>query len=187
MTVASASPARPPLSPRERARRNKRIEWIWTIIPVILVMIVAGISTPLLFNLDTGPAAFGSDPNMNVDVTGYQWFWEFHYTDPFGKALTNGTGEVFSNGTLWVPQNAIVWINVTSGDVVHSFNIPQLGVRIDAIPGRINHYWFAIPAGTAVGTQFLGQCTEFCGPGHYDMRAEIIVTPASSLLHPMSI
>ena len=182
----SAEP--PPRRSRvEEARHWRRIEWTWTLIPIILVMIVAGLSTTLLFNLDTGPTAFGADPNLNVDVTGHQWYWEFQYTDPYGSQLSNGTGQDFSNGTLWVPQNAIVWINVSSADVVHSFNIPQLGVRIDAIPGRINHYWFTIPSGTAVGTRFLAQCTEFCGAGHYDMRAWIIVTPASSLLRPMSV
>jgi cytochrome c oxidase subunit 2 len=160
-------------------RKWRRLEWLWTLIPVGLLVIVAILSTGVLFSLDSGPP----DPNMHVDVIGHQWYWQFIYTDPFGAQLTNGSGSNQTQGVLYVPLNAVVELNVTSADVVHSFNIPALGVRIDAIPGRINHYWFSIPSGAHVGTTYLIQCTEFCGAGHAYMTATLIVTPPSNLLY----
>jgi len=68
-----------------------------------------------------------------------------------------------------------VQINVTSSDVIHSFNIPALGLRIDAIPGRINEFQFTVP-NAAAGTEFLIQCTEFCGTYHGTMRSFLVLT-----------
>lgn len=163
-------------------RRWKRIEWLWTIIPILLLTAVAVPSIGLLYDLDTGPAAFDQTSNYHVDVIGAQWYWTFKYTDPYaqpGDALpANATNSQY----LYVPQNAVVWLNVSSADVDHDFNVPALGVRIDAIPGKINHYWFDIPAGTAPWTMFRIQCTEFCGQGHYAMWTWLVVTPRSSEL-----
>ncbi len=80
-----------------------------------------------------------------------------------------------SGGALWAPPGAVVQINVTAADVIHSFNIPQLGVRIDAIPGRTNHFAFGVP-NTSPGTEYLIQCTEFCGTFHGTMRSFLVVT-----------
>jgi heme/copper-type cytochrome/quinol oxidase subunit 2 len=68
-----------------------------------------------------------------------------------------------------------VQINVTGADVIHSFNIPQLGVRIDAIPDRTNYFSFTVP-NVSAGTQYLIQCTEFCGTFHGTMRSFLVVT-----------
>lgn len=168
---------------RAKARYWKRLELTWTVVPIILLIVVAGLSTPLLYKLDTGPSAFGATPNVYIDVTGHQWYWVFNYTDPDGHLLTNGTNVTQTQNVLYIPANAIVEVNVTSADVIHDFNIPALGVRIDAIPGIINHYWFTIPSGTKPGTHFLIQCTEFCGQGHYAMVGDVVVTPANPLLN----
>ncbi len=175
--------ALPTLRPNARAEANRRkwkqIEWAWTIIPIFLLTSVAGLSVGLLYNLDTGPTAYGANANWHINVTGSQWVWSYNYTDPYAAKVLNAYGNATSTSVLYVPQNAVVDMNVTSSDVVHSFNIPQLGVRIDAIPGRINHYWFTIPAGTAPWTRFLIQCTEFCGQGHYAMISYVVVLPSS--------
>lgn len=174
-------------------RKWKKIEWVWTLVPVGLLLVVGLASAGLLYNLGTGPTAFGVQPNYQVNVTGQQWLWSFQYGNGYdvpGKALPSNisTNDAFVNGpngkepALFVPQNAVVWLNVTSVDVIHDFNVDKLGVRIDAIPGRINHYWFTIPAGTAPWTEFLIQCTEFCGAGHYSMLGYVVVTPASTCL-----
>ena len=170
--------------PNYNHRRWKNLEWSWTIIPAIMLIAVAVLSTNILYSLDSGPPA-GYQANVHITVVGHQWYWVFFYNDPYGACLANPSvhdcmgNSSLSNqtqGVLYVPSNGVVEMNVTSADVVHSLNIPALGVRIDAIPGRINHYWFSIPAGATNGTSYLIQCTEFCGAGHAYMRATLIVT-----------
>jgi cytochrome c oxidase subunit II len=150
-----------------------RLEVIWTLGTVALIAGVAAYSTLLLYNVDALPA----HPAEYVDVTGHQWFWEFCY--PVNGSCFNTSYDPSSNtssgGALWAAPGTTIQINVTSSDVVHSFNIPGLGVRIDAIPGRVNHFAFNIPD-VAAGTQYLIQCTEFCGTYHGIMRADLVVT-----------
>ncbi len=189
--AALPSPPRgalPTQSSRARAtashRRWKQIEWAWTLIPVAMLLSVAGLTVGVLYNLDTGPTAYGATPNWYVNVTGQQFYWSFTYTSPYAQEVFKTYNVTNESSVLWIPQNAVVWLNVTSVDVVHSFNIPQLGVRIDAIPGRINHYWFTIPQGAQPGQEYLIQCTEFCGQGHYSMIAYVMVGKSSGLLPP---
>ncbi|MCI4368415.1 MAG: hypothetical protein L3K09_02485 [Thermoplasmata archaeon] len=126
-----------------------------------------------MYHIDSLPA----HPEEYVDITGHQWFWEFCY--PANGTCFNTTYDASTNsatgGALWAPAGSTIQINVTSTDVIHSFNIPGLGVRIDAIPGRVNTFGFSIPL-VAPGTQFIIYCTEFCGTFHGVMRAFLIVT-----------
>ncbi|MGA9839979.1 MAG: cytochrome c oxidase subunit II [Thermoplasmata archaeon] len=149
-----------------------RYEVAWTLAIVVLLAGVAAYSTVLLYQLDALPA----DPTEYVNVTGHQWYWEFCYSNEscFNSSYDASTNTV-SGGELWAPPGAEVQINVTGADVVHSFNIPQLGVRIDAIPGRTNDFAFAVP-NVAAGTQYLIQCTEFCGEFHGTMRSFLGIT-----------
>ncbi len=150
-----------------------KLEIAWTLAVVALLAGVAAYSTILLYHLDALPA----DPTEYVDVTGHQWYWEFCY--PVNNTCFNSTYDATNNtvsgGALWAAPGAVVQINVTGADVIHSFNIPQLGVRIDAIPGRMNHFAFNVP-NVAAGTEYLIQCTEFCGEFHGTMRSFLIVT-----------
>ena len=150
-----------------------RLEIAWTLATVVLIAGVGVYSTVLVYHLDALPAS----PTEYVDVTGHQWYWEFYY--PANGSYFNSTYDPTTNsvsgGALWAPSGALVQINVTSADVIHSFNIPQLGVRIDAIPGRTNHFAFSVP-NVAGGTEYLIQCTEFCGTFHGTMRSFLIVT-----------
>ena len=150
-----------------------KLELVWTLATVGLITGVAVYSTVLLYQVDTPP----SHIDEYVDVTGHQWFWEFYY--PGNHTDVNATYDPTTNsasgGAMWVHPGTEVQINVTSVDVVHSFNIPGLGIRLDAIPGRMNTIAFAIPQ-VAPGTQYLIQCTEFCGTYHGIMRAFVIVT-----------
>lgn len=146
---------------------------VWTLVTVGLIAGIGGYSAYLLNRLDALPA----HPGEYVEVTGHQWFWEFYY--PANGSTFNVTydpnTQSTTGGALWASPGETVQINVTSTDVIHSFNIPGLGVRIDAIPGRVNHYAFAVP-NVAAGTQYLIQCTEFCGTYHGIMRAYLVVT-----------
>ncbi|GEM_PF-4394076 len=150
-----------------------KLEWAWTLATVALISGVAVYSTVLLVQLDQLPA----HPSEYVDVIAHQWFWEFCYpangtcfNTSYDPATNSATG-----GALWAAPGTTIQINVTSVDVAHSFNIPNLGVRIDAIPGRTNDFGFNVPMAPA-GTQYLIQCTEFCGTFHGTMRAFLVVT-----------
>jgi heme/copper-type cytochrome/quinol oxidase subunit 2 len=151
-----------------------KYEVAWTLAVVVLISGVTVYSTILLYHLDALP----SDPTEYVDVIGHQWYWEFCYTNRTPDHCVNSTYDPTSNsvtgGALWAPAGAEVQINVTGADVIHSFNIPQLGVRIDAIPGRMNHFAFTVPSAPP-GTQYLIQCTEFCGEFHGTMRSFLVI------------
>ena len=154
-----------------------RLEVAWTLVIVGMLAGVAAYSTVLLYNLDAVPP----NPSEKVTVIGHQWYWEFCYYAENGTCYNvqyNAASNTASGGALWAKAGSVVEINVTGADVVHSFNIPALGVRIDAIPGRDNVFSFTVPQVPA-GTQYLIQCTEFCGAFHATMRAFLVVTPAS--------
>jgi heme/copper-type cytochrome/quinol oxidase subunit 2 len=150
-----------------------KLELAWTLAVVGLLAGVAAYSTVLLYHVDSLPG----DPTEYVTVKGHQWNWEFCYD--VNKTCFNSTYDATTNtvsgGALWAPAGSELEVNVTGLDVIHSFNIPQLGIRIDAIPGRTNHLAFAIPD-VAPGTQYLIQCTEFCGTYHGTMRSFLVVT-----------
>jgi cytochrome c oxidase subunit 2 len=149
-----------------------RLEVIWTLGTVALITGVAIYSTILLVQIDTLPA----HADEYVTVTGHQWFWQFCYTN--GTCVSpnyDPTTNTESGGAFWAAPGSLVQINVTGADVIHSFNIPNLGVRLDAIPGRVNSIAFNVPNAPA-GTQYLIQCTEFCGTGHGTMRAFLVIT-----------
>jgi len=150
-----------------------KLEVAWTLATVVLITGVAVYSTILVYQLDALP----SDPTEYVDVTGHQWYWEFYYpaNNSYFNSSYDPTTNTVSGGALWAPPGALVQINVTGADVIHSFNIPQLGVRIDAIPGRMNYFAFNVP-NAAAGTEYLIQCTEFCGTFHGTMRSFLIIT-----------
>ncbi len=150
-----------------------KLEVVWTLGTVALIAGVAAYSTVLLYHIDALPA----HPAEYVDVIGHQWFWEFCY--PANGSCFNTsydpTTNTTSGGALWAAPGTTIQVNVTATDVIHSLNIPQLGIRIDAIPGRTNYFAFSIP-NVAAGTEYLIQCTEFCGTYHGIMRADLVVT-----------
>ncbi len=147
----------------------ERLEIAWTLAVVGLLAGVAVYSTILLYHVD----ALVPDPNEYVNVFGHQWYWEFCY--PVNHTCFNSTYNAQTNsvsgGELWGQPGWIIQLNITSGDVIHSFNIPQLGIRLDAIPGRMNRIDARIPSSASVGTLYLIQCTEFCGTYHGTMRS----------------
>ncbi len=142
-----------------------RVELAWTLAVVVLIAGVGVYSTFLLYNLGQLPP----NPVETVTVIGHRFYWQFCYQNQTGCGATNA-----SDIPLWAPAGALIQLNITSTAVVHSFNIPALGVRLDAIPGRINRIAFTVP--NTPGTTYLIQCTEFCGEGHGDMRSLLVVT-----------
>jgi cytochrome c oxidase subunit II len=140
---------------------HTRLEVIWTVIPVVILAIIAGFVFYKLPGIANAPAA--SNP-VRIRVEGHQFYWQFDYP--------NGSRSI---DELHVPVNEVVELTVRSYDVVHSWWIPQLGGKVQAIPGRTNHTWFKADE---VGTYY-GQCGEFCGIYHESMYARVIAsTPA---------
>jgi cytochrome c oxidase subunit II len=134
---------------------HTRLELIWTVFPVLILAIIAGFVFYELPNIDSAPAA--ADP-IHITVEGHQYYWQFDYP--------NGARSI---GTLHAPVGAVVDLKVVSPDVIHSWWVPALGGKIQAIPGRVNHTWFqATKAG-----RYEGQCAQLCGAFHASMLATV--------------
>jgi len=139
---------------------NTRLELIWTVIPVVILAVIGIFVFYELPGISNVPSASAGD-RVNVTVEGHQFYWQFDYP--------NGARSI---GDLHVPVGKVVYLTIVSPDVDHSWWVPQLGGKTDAIPGKVNHTWFtADRAGT-----YIGQCAEFCGTFHEAMRARVIAT-----------
>lgn len=157
---------------------NTTIEIIWTVVPVIILMVIAIFSFRLLFAYNDMPK-----PYMTVKATGYQWYWGYEYPDQkiseiTSLPLTKEQAEakkvpylLAADKPLVVPVNQVVRVQVTGADVIHAFALPAFGLKTDAIPGRLNETWFKAEK---VGTYY-GQCSELCGVDHSNMPIEIKV------------
>jgi cytochrome c oxidase subunit 2 len=133
---------------------HTRLELIWTAFPVAILAIIAAFVFYELPNIDSAPAA--ADP-IHITVEGHQYYWQFDYPN-----------HARSIGTLHVPAGAVVDLKVVSPDVIHSWWIPALGGKIQAIPGRTNHTWFQAQPGI-----YNGQCAQLCGVYHASMLATV--------------
>lgn len=160
-----------------RTTHNTVIELIWTIVPVIILVAIAVPSFRLLFLQLDAPKA-----DLTVKATGKQWYWSYNYPDNGNfefdslivedKDLKPGQPRLLTvDHEMVVPVNKIVHVLVTGADVIHSFAVPSFGIKIDAIPGRLNDTWFKA---TIEGT-FHGQCSELCGKDHAFMPITVRV------------
>jgi cytochrome c oxidase subunit II len=141
-----------------------RLETMWTLIPVLILVAVATFVFVKLPGIKNGPSAVAAPAQVTIDVRGQQFYWQ--YTYPNGAV---------SIDRLRVPVDESVLLNVTAPDfdVIHSWWIPALGGKIDAIPGRMNHTWFKA---TKTGV-FGGRCAELCGVQHAVMLMSVEVMP----------
>jgi cytochrome c oxidase subunit 2 len=139
---------------------NRRVEIALTIAPALLL---AGIAGPTVFTLvDLARKPVGANV-LNVEVVGHQWWWEYRYTD-----LGVRTGN-----ELVIPTGRPVYLRVTSEDVIHSFWVPKLAGKQDAVPGRHNPLTMEA---TKPGVYY-GQCAEFCALSHANMRLRVVAMP----------
>lgn len=140
---------------------NMKLEWGWTILPTIVLAVVSFGTVATIFSID----AAADDATMTVEVTGNQWWWEFRYdTDGDDQA------DIVTANDLVIPAGQTVQLEVTSNDVIHSFWIPRLNGKKDAVPGRVSEL---IVEADEPGT-YVGQCTEFCGESHAYMRQRLV-------------
>jgi cytochrome c oxidase subunit II len=156
------SRGRPRATEGAQVHGNTRLELIWTVIPVVILAAIGIFVFYELPGISDVPEASAGD-RVNITVEGHQFYWQFDYP--------NGTRSI---ADLHVPVGKVVYLTIVSPDVNHSWWVPQLGGKTDAIPGKTNHTWFkADRAGT-----YIGQCAEFCGTFHEAMRARVIATSA---------
>jgi cytochrome c oxidase subunit II len=160
-----------------RASHNTLIEVIWTVLPVVILVVIAIPSFRLLYFADRS-----HNPEMTLKVTGKQWFWQYAYPDQGveefdsriaydGRPGADGKVPPVPRGVLplldvtdpvVLPVDTEIRILVTAGDVIHSWAVPAFGVKTDAVPGRVNETWVKIEK---EGTYY-GQCSELCGADH---------------------
>jgi len=149
----------------DQVHGNFGLEIGWTIVPTVIMVVVAVFSLAVLLDLDDVDAApaGASYPDVEVVVVGHQWWWEYQY---HLDGNTDTAPDIVTANELVIPVQQDVQIYTTSRDVIHSFWIPRLNGKKDAAPGRI-HPW--VIDAKEVG-RFAGQCTEFCGLSHAYMR-----------------
>ncbi|MGH6870285.1 MAG: cytochrome c oxidase subunit II [Rhizomicrobium sp.] len=163
-----------------KVSHNTVLEVIWTLVPVIILVIIAIPSFKLLYYEMTLPK-----PDLTIRAVGKQWFWTYEYPsagnmqfDSLGlsddKAKAKAAGEPRLLGVdnpVVVPVNKNVIVETIGSDVIHSWAVPQFGVKMDAVPGRVNKTWFRA---TQIGTYY-GECSELCGARHAYMPIEVKV------------
>lgn len=160
---------------------NVPLEIVWTVVPVLILIIVAVPSLKLLYFTDRV-----ENPELVVNVTGNQWNWDFEYPDYEGlsyksimipsKDIDTSKGQVrllSADNPMVIPVDTTVQFVVTASDVLHSFAVPAFGIKVDAVPGRTNETWTRV---TKTGTYY-GQCSELCGKDHAFMPIEVRVVP----------
>jgi cytochrome c oxidase subunit 2 len=170
---------------------NTPIEILWTVVPILTLLFIGAYSLPILFKQQEIP-----EGEINIKVTGYQWYWGYEYTDEgFGfdsfmigafedkrmspdveaqlidAGYTRDEFLLATDTQVVVPVNKVVVMQVTGADVIHSWTIPAFGVKQDAVPGRIGQLWFKAEK---EGIYF-GQCSELCGKDHAYMPITVKV------------
>jgi len=155
-----------------RTTHNTLIEVAWTLIPVLILVAIAVPSFRLLFlELDVPKA------DITIKATGKQWYWSYAYPDngkfEFDSLLAQDKQPrlLGVDNEMVVPVNKVIRVQTTGADVIHSWAVPSFGVKMDAVPGRLNETWFKA---TTVG-MFYGQCSELCGKDHAYMPIAVRV------------
>ncbi|HRE59724.1 MAG TPA: cytochrome c oxidase subunit II [Micropepsaceae bacterium] len=161
-----------------KTSHNTLIEVIWTVVPVAILVVIAIPSFKLLYYSDTIPQA-----DLTVKVIGKQWYWTYEYPDNGNftfdslmltdeEAAAKGEPRLLGvDNRIVVPVGKNVVLDVTAADVIHAFAMPAFGIKIDAIPGRLNQTWFKAEREGV----YYGQCSELCGSRHAFMPIVIEV------------
>ena len=155
---------------------NTLIEVLWTLIPCLILIVMAVPSFKVLYSQDTIPKA-----DVTIKAVGYQWYWGYEYPDENiifdsymvdEKDLKENQPRLLTvDNEVYVPVNKVVKVMITANDVLHAWALPSFGVKRDAVPGRINETWFKADR---TGT-FYGQCSELCGIKHAFMPITVNV------------
>ena len=147
---------------------NTLLEVAWTVIPVIILIVIAVPSFRVLYMMEVTPEA-----EMTIKATGRQWYWDYEYPDQGGFAFSSymiqdadlkpGQKRLLEvDNRVVVPVDTVVRVQLTAGDVIHAWALPAFGVKKDAVPGRLNETWFKVEKEGV----YYGQCSEICGTNH---------------------
>nr|WRK24179.1 cytochrome c oxidase subunit 2 [Onychogomphus cazuma] len=164
---------------------GQKIETAWTVLPVFVLIIIAMPSLRLLYLLDEV-----SDPSITLKTVGHQWYWSYEYSDfnhvefdsymiPYNDMEKNGFRLLEVDNRTVLPVQTQVRVLVTAADVLHSWTVPSLGVKVDATPGRLNQTSFFM---NRPGL-FFGQCSEICGANHSFMPIMIESVTTKSFIN----
>lgn len=163
---------------------GQEIEFIWTIIPAITLIFIAIPSLHLLYLTDE---IFNSQ--ISIKVLGHQWYWSYEYSDfnkefdsfiiPESDINLNSIRLLETDNNLVIPINTNIKFLISSTDVIHSWTIPSLGLKIDAIPGRLNQ---CFSSSNRPGLYF-GQCSEICGANHRFIPISIEITSIKNFIN----
>nr|YP_003345011.1 cytochrome c oxidase subunit II [Moringua microchir]BAI53149.1 cytochrome oxidase subunit 2 [Moringua microchir] len=158
---------------------SQEIEIVWTILPAVILILIALPSLRILYLMDEI-----NDPHLTIKAIGHQWYWSYEYTDyedlafdsymiPTQDLLPGQFRLLETDHRMVVPMESPVRVLVTAEDVLHSWAVPALGVKMDAVPGRLNQTAF-IAARPGV---YYGQCSEICGANHSFMPIVVEAVP----------
>lgn len=158
---------------------GQELETIWTVVPALILILIALPSLQLLYLMDEV-----KDPFLTIKAIGHQWYWRYEYTDykdlefdsymvPTSDLPSNNPRLLEVDNRLILPMQNPIRVLVSSADVLHSWAVPSLGVKMDAVPGRLNQTTF-FAARTGL---FYGQCSEICGANHRFMPIVIESVP----------
>lgn len=183
----------------DKVTHNTLVEIVWTVVPILILIVIAIPSFGVLADQETLPDGerqyLGANifsggnvdvpaPELTIKATGFQWYWGYEYVDEgfdFAQIMLNDEQRAAQkpneprllavDQNVVVPVNTTVRVQVTAGDVIHSFAVPSFGIKVDAVPGRLNETWFnARRTG-----MFYGQCSELCGMDHAFMPIAVQV------------
>ena len=159
-----------------KTSHNTFIEIMWTVIPCLILIVIAVPSFRLLYKQDIVPKA-----DVTIKATGYQWYWGYEYPDQniaFDANMidtknlkSNQPRLLETDNHVVVPVNKVVKVLITANDVLHAWAVPSFGVKRDAVPGRINETWFKAEKEGV----YYGQCSELCGSRHAFMPITVRV------------
>ena len=159
-----------------KTTHNVAVEVLWTLIPCLILIVMAVPSFKILYKQDTIPKA-----DLTIKAVGYQWYWGYEYPDENiifesymikeAELKENQPRLLTVDNEVIVPVNKVVKVLITANDVLHAWALPSFGVKRDAVPGRINETWFKAEK---VGTYY-GQCSELCGIEHAFMPITVKV------------
>nr|YP_009772680.1 cytochrome c oxidase subunit II [Gymnodiptychus pachycheilus weiheensis]AJD22297.1 cytochrome c oxidase subunit II [Gymnodiptychus pachycheilus weiheensis]QIZ11228.1 cytochrome c oxidase subunit II [Gymnodiptychus pachycheilus weiheensis] len=158
---------------------SQEIEIVWTILPAVILVLIALPSLRILYLMDEI-----NDPHLTIKAMGHQWYWSYEYTDYENlgfdsymvatQDLTPGQFRLLeADHRMVIPMESPIRVLVSAEDVLHSWTVPSLGVKMDAVPGRLNQTAFIA---SRLGV-FYGQCSEICGANHSFMPIVVEAVP----------
>ena len=157
-----------------KTTHNVFLEVVWTVIPIIILIVITVPSVKLLVFMDKAPK---EKVEMTLKVIGHQWYWSYEYPDAGDLAFDSNIipdeeidaskGQIRLlevDNRIAIPVDTTIRVLMTSDDVLHNWAVPAFGIKMDTVPGRINEAWIRVPAARA--GVYRGQCSELCGVNH---------------------